>query len=204
MFSKNFKRYLFVIVICFIGILLVLSTTLLNEQAHDDAGHASILSSPKLLSAFTLTDHNGKPFTEHNLAGKWTFLFAGYTNCPDICPPTMMTFKLASQELQRRGVNGTQFVLLTVDPERDTPEQLSDYLSKFNSGIIGLTGSMEIINSLTHQLGLFHMSDHSNHNVDHSGNVLLLSPKGKLYAIFSSPIESDQLVQTLIKINSSE
>jgi len=219
---QKFKVYFPFILIGFIGVMLVLTVKLINGGARhadmDDIQHATILSPPKPLIPFTLTDQNGNPFTERNLQGKWTFLFAGYTSCPDICPPTMMLFKLAHQQFNHLGKKDVQYILLSVDPGTDTPEVLSKFVNGFDAGIIGLTGSMDTINDLTRHLGLFHMKeevpapagmDHSQHTgmkpmisqINHTGSILLLSPKGELYASFSPPIEMDHLVQTLVSIS---
>ncbi|MDH5435352.1 MAG: SCO family protein [Gammaproteobacteria bacterium] len=207
MSSKNSRWFFYLIMIGIVGVLSVLTMKLLNEGSHSadtDTRHAAILKPPKSLSPFMLTDQSGNAFTKANLEGKWTYLFSGFTNCPDICPPTMTAFKFASQELEQLGITGTQFLLLTVDPERDTSEVLNEFLSHFDSRFVGLTGSIEAINDLMRQLGLFHMHDHENHQVKHAGSVLLISPKAEIYAVLTAPIEVKHLVQTLVKINSAK
>ncbi|MDH5190182.1 MAG: SCO family protein [Gammaproteobacteria bacterium] len=224
MSSQKFKLYFPFILIGFVGVMLVLTMKLFTGGTQpagvDNFQHATILSPPKPILPFLLTDHNRNKFTEQNLQGKWTLLFAGYTSCPDICPPTMTAFKLAAQQFERLGMKDISFVLLTIDPENDTPEKLNQFTGSFNRDFIGLTGPMDNISDLTKDLGLFHMSepmandhdmsqmDHSNHagmkkpmlEIKHSGSVLLISPKGELFASFSPPIEADNLVQTLARI----
>ena len=226
MFSQKFKLYFPFIIIGFIGVMLVLTLKLFTggpQQVDvDNFQHATILSPPKPLTPFLLTDHNGNKFTERSLEGKWSFLFIGYTSCPDICPPTFTNFKLAAQQFERLGMKDVNFILLTIDPENDTLDRLKNFVTSFNKDFIGLTGPIDNITDLTKELGLFHMKtpitqvdhstmDHSQHKnmanmkkpmieIKHAGSVLLISPKGELYASFSPPIEVDYLVQTLVRI----
>lgn len=90
--------------------------------------------------AFSLIDQNGQPFTEASLVGRPTALFFGFVTCPDICPSTLSTLAILKTELGPSGDN-LQVVFVTVDPERDTPEQLALYLSSFSLPVVGLTGS---------------------------------------------------------------
>ena len=226
MSSQKFKLYFPFIIIGFIGVMLVLTMKLFTGGDTRQAGgdgfqHATVLSPPKPITPFLLTDHNGNKFTERSFEGKWSFLFVGYTSCPDICPPTFTTFKFAAEQFDRLGMKDVNFILLTVDPETDTPDKLSKFVTAFDKDFIGLTGPMDNITDLTKDLGLFHMKtpmeqmdhskmDHSQHNmadmkkpmveIKHAGSVLLISPEGELYASFSPPIEVDHLVQTLVQI----
>lgn len=225
MSSQKFKLYFPFIIIGFIGAMLVLTMKLFTggpQQVDvDNFQHATILSPPKPLTPFLLTDHNSNKFTERSFEGKWSFLFIGYTSCPDICPPTFTTFKLAAQQFERLGMKDVNFILLTIDPETDTPDRLKNFVTSFNKDFIGLSGPMDNIMDLTKELGLFHMKtpiaqgDHSNMDhsqntnmkapkleIKHAGSVLLISPKGELYATFSPPTEVDHLVQTLVRIAS--
>ena len=144
---------------------------------------------PKTLGAFSVIDHDNNPFTLADLRGKWSLLFFGFTHCPDICPVTLAVMdKTHSQLDQARDV---QFVLVTVDPDRDTSERLEQYLSSFNPEFIGLGGSAEQIAGLTGQIGLPYFrdktQDEENYLVDHGASLFMIDPLGRLVGIFSAP-----------------
>ena len=146
----------------------------------------------KTLANFDLIDNKGKAFNLERLHGKWSFLFFGYTHCPDLCPATMNVFKLVARQIAADHQNGdTQFVFVTVDPARDTPKQLDNYVTYFNPEFIGVGGSDHQIEGLTSQLGVVHMrvknDGGANYQMDHSAAIMLVGPKTRLLAVFSPP-----------------
>ena len=109
---------------------------------------------PKQIYPFVTVDHNGNTFNLERLQGKWSFIFFGYTHCPDICPITLSVLKQVYEQLQATHHAGeTQILFVTADPERDTPEQLEKYVTYFNEDFIGLGGNPPQIQSLAIQLG---------------------------------------------------
>ncbi len=104
------------------------------------AFHGSTIEPPMRVADFTLTSHAGTPFRLSDQAGKIVVLFFGYTSCPDFCPTTLMEFKKVRARLVREAEH-TQFIFITVDPERDTPDKLRAYLNSFDPAFIGLTGT---------------------------------------------------------------
>lgn len=102
---------------------------------------------------FTLVDHNGQPFQFGANRADATLLFFGYTFCPDVCPGTLAAMRRIKQDLGRRG-EGVQVLFVTVDPERDTPARLQQYLERFGSGFTGLTGTPEQIAAVTNAYGV--------------------------------------------------
>lgn len=160
---------------------------------------------PKRIGAFTLIDQTGREFNLEDLKGRWSFLFFGYTFCPDICPVTMAVMN----ELHNR-LSGDddppdiQTVFVTVDPRRDTTERLAEYLGHFNPGFIGLGGTPEQIDSLASQIGIVSLSHPPDENgdylVDHTSSVFLLDPKARLVSLFSAPQDIDTLVSRFEKI----
>lgn len=153
----------------------------------------SLLGHARALPAFTLVDHNGNPFDNDRLTGKWTFIFFGYTHCPDICPTTLSTLAQVAQQLENDDVSkDTQFVFVSVDPDRDTPQTLAGYVVYFNPDFIGVTGDEQALAQLTSSLGILYAkvedpSNPENYLVDHSGSILLVGPGGELAAVFSAP-----------------
>jgi protein SCO1/2 len=147
----------------------------------------------KTLSAFDLVDNKGRRFDLDRLRGKWSFLFFGYTHCPDLCPATMNVFKLVARQVAAdHQDNGTQFVFVTIDPARDTTKQLDNYVTYFNPDFIGAGGTAQQIDRLTTQLGVVHMrvkddKGGENYQLDHSAAIMLVGPKARLLAVFSPP-----------------
>jgi len=154
---------------------------------------ATLLPQPKPLADFTLTDQDNRPLSRDELKGRWTFVAFGYTRCPDICPTLMATFDAVQKDLAKSG-RGPQpsFLFVSVDPERDTPEQLGKYVGYFNPHIRGATAGHEVLRPLTAQLGVLYQRSESKvtamgYLVDHSASILLLDPQARLAAIFSTP-----------------
>jgi|SRR5262245_28512417 len=125
---------------------------------------------------FELTDHNGKPFSSSALAGQPYAIFFGYTNCPDVCPTTLLTM---SNTLAILGPDADRLkmIFVTVDPERDTSERLRAYLSSFDPRIIGLTGSSQQIAATAKVWNAFHNKipeDDGGYTIVHSAYVYLM------------------------------
>ncbi len=144
---------------------------------------------PKTLGAFSVIDHDNNPFTLADLRGKWSLLFFGFTHCPDICPVTLAVMDKTHSRLDK--ARDVQFVFVTVDPERDTPERMEQYLTSFNPEFVGLGGSAEQIAGLTGQVGLPYFrdktQDEENYLVDHGASLFMIDPLGRLVGIFSAP-----------------
>lgn len=169
--------------------------------------HAQALRPPKPVNAFELKTHRGEPFNLASLQGKWSFLFFGYTHCPDVCPTTMQTLADMDKRLARTepGLHqAIQVVFVSVDPARDTVEQLANYVPYFNRSFIGVTGQPDQIQQLTRQLGIMYMQvkekDGRGYLVDHSASILLFGPDARLHGIFSAPHNAEQLVQDYVKL----
>ena len=162
---------------------------------------ATVLNPPRELTGFDLVTHLGTPFNLDSLKGKWSFVFFGYTNCPDVCPTTLATLAQMDKEINRIKDAGqaTQVVFVSVDPERDTPEALSQYVPYFDPAFIGVTGNPADIEALTRQLGILHMrvdeDDSKNYLVDHSASILLFNPRGQLRAHFGAPHVASEIAQ---------
>ncbi|NNJ94747.1 MAG: SCO family protein [Halobacteria archaeon] len=149
------------------------------------------------VQAFSLLDHNGNVFDNATLAGHWSFLFFGYTHCPDVCPTTMSVLNSVARRLQDAGEN-IRFVMVTVDPERDTPEKLGQFVTYFNGKFIGVTGSETDLQQLTKQLGIMFMRVNDADNaagylVDHTASVFLFDPDGNYHAVFSPPLTAEAM-----------
>lgn len=149
------------------------------------AAQASAVGGP-----FRLVDQNGRPVDESILKGKWTAIFFGYTYCPDVCPTTLQSLARAQEALGPRAKD-LQIVFLSVDPERDTPEQLKDYLAldSFPKGTIGLTGTPEQVAAAAKVFRVYvqKQGEGEGYLVDHSTAVYLMNPQGR----FDRPLRYD-------------
>lgn len=152
---------------------------------------AMLLPDPDPVPAFELVDQRGTAIDERVFEGHWDLVFFGFTHCPDICPTTLQVLAAAKSALAEQGVSPLpRIVLVSVDPERDTPEILDEYVGYFGEGNLGITGSLEEIRTLTKALGIYfnkQEGDDENYLVDHSAAVLLIDPEARFSALFSGP-----------------
>jgi protein SCO1/2 len=136
---------------------------------------------PQIGGGFHLVDQNGRAVDQSILTGKWTAVFFGYTYCPDVCPTTLQTLG-AAQKAMGPAAKNFQIVFVTVDPQRDTPAQLKDYLSSaaFAPGVIGLTGTPDQIGAIAKAYGVYYekAGGGAGYAVNHSSAIYLMNPKG--------------------------
>lgn len=144
----------------------------------------------KPLTAFNLIDHHNRPFTLAQLKGRWSFLFFGYTYCPDICPVTLSLLRAVKTALAPR-YNDIQYLFISVDSQRDTPEKLSQYVQFFDPDFIGLTGTQADIDQVVRQLGIIYIrkpgSTATDYLIDHSSAILLINPQAEWVGELSAP-----------------
>jgi protein SCO1/2 len=155
----------------------------------------TVFVDPKPLREFVLTDQNSHAFDLERLKGKWSFLFFGYTHCPDICPSTLANLSKLREQLTK-GVNGSknvQFFFISVDPRRDTAAILKEYTGYFDPSIIGVTGTELELRNLTGQLGaLFELEsapDKESYQVYHTSALFLINPQGQYVASLMPPFD---------------
>ncbi|NNT93757.1 SCO family protein [Stutzerimonas nitrititolerans] len=164
-----------------------------------DAGIV-ILPQGRDVPKLTLTNQDGEPVQVDQLDGKWTLLFFGYTFCPDICPATLAELRQLRGQLPDEVREQLRPVLVSVDPARDTPEQLKQYLEFFGEGFVGLTGTLDDIQTLANGVGIpFIPGDTSreNYTVDHSGNLVIIGPDGRQHGFIRAPLKVQKLSQQL-------
>jgi protein SCO1 len=158
-----------------------------------------VLPQPRQLPAFALVDQRGRPFSHHALEGRWTLVFAGFTHCPDICPATLSTLKAVQERLDDLGAE-VQTVFLSLDPERDDPGTLAQYLAHFDPAIIGVTGARVELDKLMSGLGLVYLkvpSGPQQYTIDHSAAVALVDPHARVAAYFKPPLRPEALAADL-------
>ena len=162
---------------------------------------------PKQITEFQLTDQNNETFNLEKLKGQWSMMFFGYTHCPDICPTTMTLLDSVVKDLAEQKEPEPQVIFVTIDPDRDTQNQLADYVAYFNPAFAGLTGSEENISTFTKQLGILSMkvsnqgsTNEADYLMDHSSSILLLDPQARLVGIFSAPYNKTDIKQRYLSI----
>lgn len=161
---------------------------------------------PKPLQAFSLTDQYQQAVNLEHLQGQWSFIFFGYTYCPDICPTTLSTLTRMVRKLQNDPQNpeNIQVVFVSVDPQRDTPEVVEGYLKYFNEAFVGITGEQQDIDSLARQFGAGYMKEPDTtpgqYLVSHTSSIFLVDPQGRLLASFSPPHDPNTIIDQFQQI----
>ncbi len=156
---------------CLVIFLFIMLPIILSIQDKKDEYVASVTG-----SSFSLKDVNNNTITEKSFEGPATALFFGFTNCPDVCPMTLNKLTLILDELKKEKKT-LKIFFISIDPERDTPDVMKNYLSSFENTIIGITGESEKIFFLSKSWGIKSQkifSENGNYTVDHSSPVLLL------------------------------
>ena len=171
----------------------------MNQPA--ELQHAFAVPIPQPLPAFTLSDQYGDAVTADSFRGQWDMVFFGFTNCPDICPTTLQVLANVKRELLNANAKVTpRIVLVSVDPERDTPEIMGKYVDYFGDGNLGVSGELSELTKLTSALGIYFEKMHAdgeNYNVNHSAAVLVINPRGEFSALFSAPHEVSSFLHDL-------
>jgi len=161
----------------------------------------------RALQTFRLTDHNNTVFDEKRLQGKWSFVFFGYTSCPDVCPATLYVLssvhRLLSEEVGT-APDDMQVIFISVDPARDTPEKLAGYVTYFNEDFIAATADKNEIDKLARQFAAGYIIEEETspgeYNVSHTSAIFLIEPDGRLVATFSQPHQPSTIVSLYKKI----
>jgi protein SCO1/2 len=166
---------------------------LMQRQAGAELGvaTATVLSPPRPLPPLELIDQDDRPFDAARLRGGWTLLFFGFTSCPDACPLTMSALAQANELLADLPASlRPRVVMISVDPERDTPERLGAYVRAFDPTFVGATGTQAAVNELAQRIGVLvskRQLEGDSYTVDHTTSVFLIDPDGALRALFSAP-----------------
>ena len=169
-----------------------------NNQNVKPSNIEGLLWPSKQLSAFELESTNGNGLNLEQLKGRWSFMFFGYTNCPDVCPMTLTTLAATVKQLQDVGASdATQVIFVSIDPKRDTIEQMKPYVKYFDTSFIGATGTIEKIGVLAEQLSVAHFrsepDESGSYNVDHSSSIMLIDPQGRRVGIFGPQKKAENI-----------
>ncbi|MGH1471999.1 MAG: SCO family protein [Cellvibrionaceae bacterium] len=151
---------------------------------------------PKLIEPFELLDQNSQSFTKESLKGHWTLLFFGFSNCGGFCPATLAILNVFMNELDEKVKDQTEVVMVSVDPARDTPEVLAEYMPKFNKDFTGVTGDFLTTKRLSNQFHIgFQKSDKNeeDYEVSHGEQIIIINPDGDYYGFIKTPFTVGKL-----------
>lgn len=136
---------------------------------------------------FSLTDHTGRAVTERDFEGRWLLVYFGFTYCPDVCPTELGIIAAALDALGPAGEEVTP-ILITIDPERDTPAQLAEYVTAFHPRMLGLTGTAQQVADVARRYRVFYARaqrpDMTEYTMDHSSFVYLVGPDARVRTLF--------------------
>jgi protein SCO1 len=156
---------------------------------------ATMIDPPRQLADFTLTGVDGQPLSFSDLYGKVTLLYFGYTHCPDVCPITLGEFRQVKAHLGDAAEN-VNFLMISVDGARDTPEYLGRYLAGFDEEFYGMTGSEVDLRRIGVDYGLYFQANEGEYyTVDHTAAVFMVDQTGQLHAIFAYGTEPKVMVE---------
>jgi len=162
---------------------------------------ATVLPVPKPLPEFQLVGDTGDVFSRDALTGRWSFLFFGYTHCPSICPLTLGAMRDLRHDLAtgEPPLDDAQWLFVSVDPARDSPDTLQRYVRHFDPAFRGAMGAPEQLERLTRAVGVFHErspgGSEEQYDFDHSASILLIDPQARLHAVFSPPLDPESAAE---------
>jgi len=155
------------------------------------------------LPAFSL-ERVGPAFTPADLRGRWSYLYFGYTNCPDACPATLGLLSHVQELLQAQGLAPPRIVFISLDPRRDTAKLLGRYTAAFGADTIGATGSDAALQGLVSFFGITFerkdQADKANYTIDHTTNFFLVTPDGRWLATFAPAEDAEAVAADTAKL----
>tara|TARA_B100000427_G_scaffold139593_1_gene116105 strand:+ start:4646 stop:5233 length:588 start_codon:yes stop_codon:yes gene_type:complete len=176
------KTSIVIIIGCLFIFLFIMLPIFLSVQGKKDEYVASFKG-----SNFSLKDMNNNIITEESFNGHLTLIFFGFTHCPDVCPMTLNKLDIVLDKIDKSNKKKLKVFFISVDPERDTPEVVKDYLSSFDEKFVGITGEPEKIFLLSQSWGIISQKiflDDGQYNIDHSSPIIILK-NGKFVAKLS-------------------
>jgi protein SCO1/2 len=199
--SRPLPIWLFLVAALAAACGLWLGNHLLSAPASPRLENAVLYPQPRAVPEFHLVQSDGTALTRDNWLGHWNVVYFGYTNCPDVCPTTLATFKQLWTDLGKRDLTDkVRIDFISVDPLRDTPERLGQYVGFFSKDFVAATGSDEELTRLTRALGLIYSRTtdaQGKIEVDHSGSAVIIDPQAQLVGIFRPPFAAQALSDDL-------
>ncbi|MEI9984404.1 MAG: SCO family protein [Aliidongia sp.] len=187
------------------GILTLLLVAGVGVLGYDRFAGASDSGLPKIGGPFTLVDGAGQTVTDQQFRGRYMLIYFGYTHCPDACPTALNDMAVALGKLGEAERKRVQPIFITVDPERDTGQALSDYVAAFGPEFIGLTGSLDQIAQVKKEFRVYaakHPTKDGDYDMDHSSVIYLMDPSGRFIGNFTHETDPDQMAKKLGAVTS--
>ena len=162
-----------------------------------------LFEKPKQISDFEFFSSDSS-FTKSDLIGKWTLMYFGFSRCPDECPTTMYQLSKLIKVLKEKNyqLDNKQWVLVSIDPERDSPKIIDNYAKGFDEDFIGVSNTRPMLLSLATQLSVNNVMPSNSHGMEHkhldnqANNIILLNPDGDFAGIFRPPFDISRLSLT--------
>ena len=177
------------------GIWVGWTTPFFGSSAAPEAA-GIVFDDPQKIDTVQLVDHRGEEFDVERLQNRWSLIYFGFTNCPDLCPLTLTQFAKVDEELGTEPTPPIQYIFVSVDPDRDTPDQLGAYVEFFLPELIGVTGNSVDLENFASQLAVgfkAHSDKGENYPVDHSNAILLVNPAAEFQAVLTAPHTAERL-----------
>lgn len=192
----------------FVSLMVILAMYFIATSYYDPSsvvrqGSAVVTGqgAPKIGGAFSVLNHNDEPVTENILNDKYSLIFFGFTHCPDICPTSMLVLNDVYDKLSENQQSKLQVILASIDPERDTPEVMKDYVKTFNDAFVGLTGSVDQMKDMAKKYLVYHVKkepdEKGNYSMDHSGFIYFMGPDGRYVKHFSHKDKAEDILKTV-------
>jgi protein SCO1 len=195
------QRWRWVVIGVFALILgLLVGWLLINFIAPPYTYHGTLIQSPNLANNFTLTGRAGEPVSLSDFRGKAVLIYFGYTFCPDVCPATMVELAKAN-ELLGNDSEKAQVIMISVDPARDTPQKLQEYVTYFDPAFIGITGNEDEIAAAATPFGIYYEKHEgtvsTGYLIDHTASVVVVDPEGYLRLVYSFNTPGEEIAEDI-------
>jgi len=156
-----------------------------------------------ITGSFRLTDGDGRTVTQDSFPGKWMLVYFGYTHCPDACPTALGDIANALDLLPPAERTKVVPVFITVDPERDTPAVMKDYVSGFGATFVALSGNAEAIAQAEKTYRVYaarHPTEDGDYEMDHSSMIYVMNPQNRLVALFTHQSSAREIAAKLAQL----
>lgn len=194
--------------VAFIALLLgllvnrILTPTMLSRDQMSEQG-LFVYDVPRRFADFKLTGSDGEPMTKDVFKGRWTLVFFGFTTCPDVCPTTLASLRKFHELLAEQSADvaaNLQVLFVSVDPMRDTPEKIGQYIHYFDERYLGATGEYIEIFNFAHSLNIAfaYIADEKSggYEVSHSGEIAVINPEGDFHGFFKASPDPQNMLTT--------
>jgi protein SCO1 len=201
--ALGFSRRLILVAALLAAFIILGAGGFLALELRDNArGAAGTVLGSAIGGPFSLVDQDGKTVTNTQLEGKWLLVYFGYTHCPDACPTALNNIALALRDLGAKS-GEVRPVFITIDPARDTPQAMKDYVAAFGAPILALTGTAAEVAEAAKNYRVYyakHAEAGGDYSMDHSSIIYVMDPKGRFAASFTGEDPPDQMAERLKKL----